>query len=202
MAAEFSCRFLAPPNKQVAGKIGEYEFLFDFNDELQRQMYFGLYDLQEITLLKKALRPGEVFLDIGANVGYYSLIASSLVGYKGQVHAFEPIPENANKITTALGRNGISNVRVNQVAVGDKDGTFVFYVGNAELSNSGWASIVPSKRRPCTLTVPKISIDRYLYDNEINSVSFLKIDVEGAEPDAIAGMSSLLEQNVAPDIIC
>ncbi len=202
LAAEFIAKLFEPANKQVEGLVGEFSYLFDFRDELQRLMYFGLYDQAEIDLMKTVLSEGDIFLDIGSNVGYYSLHASSIVGELGQVHAFEPVPENAQKLTTALYNNGIQNTCVNQVAIGETEGTFDLYLGNEGLGDSGWASIVPSKRRLTVLPVRKKAIDQYLFEKGIRSVQFVKIDVEGAEPEVIAGMSLLLKSENAPDVLC
>jgi len=201
-AAELSARLFGPSDGWVDGRIGDFDYRFDFHDELQRQMYFGLYDQAETSLMSKLLSAGDVFLDIGANVGYYSLHASHLVGETGQVHAFEPIPNNAERILSTIQRNEIKNVRVNQVAVGESDGTLELYLGDNELGNSGWASIVPSNRRPNLIHVPKLSIDQYVADNDIESIRLIKLDVEGAEPEAIAGMQAQLQRVDAPDLLC
>jgi FkbM family methyltransferase len=192
----------APATRQVEGQIAGFDFLFDFRDELQKLMYFGLYDQAETALVTRTLRAGDVFLDIGANVGYYSLHASRLVGETGQVHAFEPIAANVQRLLETAQRNGIRNVRVNQAAVGEAAGTLELHLGGEELGNSGWASVVPSQRRPNMLTVPMLAIDPYVVENNIRFIRLVKLDVEGAEPEVIAGMSSLLAGENAPDLLC
>ncbi len=201
-AAELAARLFAPASKRVEGQIGGFAYQFDFSDELQWQMYFGLYDQAGTTLMSKILRPGDVFFDVGANVGYYALQAARLVGDAGEVHAFEPIPANAERIQTAVQRNGLRNVYLNQVAVGDAPGTLELYLGGEGAENSGWASVVPSERRPIAYNVPKLSLDQYVTERGIKSVRFIKLDVEGAEPDVIAGMEALLERDDAPDLLC
>lgn len=130
-AAELAARLFAPTSKLVEGQIGGFDYQFDFRDELQRLMYFGLYEQAETTLIAGSLRAGDVFLDIGANIGYYSLMASRLVGESGRVYAFEPIPENAHKILAAVQLNGIRNIYVNQSAVGESAGELVLHGGGA-----------------------------------------------------------------------
>ncbi|MGB0384279.1 MAG: hypothetical protein ACPGWR_05575 [Ardenticatenaceae bacterium] len=74
---------LVPTGSIVKGHVGQYQMSFDFTDLIQRRMYFGVYEQPDTQLLQKVLRPGDIFLDIGANVGYYSLVASQLVGDEG-----------------------------------------------------------------------------------------------------------------------
>ncbi|MCZ2112778.1 MAG: FkbM family methyltransferase [Anaerolineae bacterium] len=200
--AELVAKLFAPADKLVEGRIGDFAYQFDFHDELQRQMYFGIYDQAEMALMSEILHPGDVFFDIGANVGYYSFQAASLVGDTGEVHSFEPIPENALKIQTAVERNKLENVHVNQVAVGESEGTLELYLGDEGLGNSGWASIVSSERRPRALSVRMLSIDHYVAENDIGPVRLIKMDVEGAEPEVIAGMKLLLERSDAPYLLC
>lgn len=200
-AANLLGMLYARRGQEIEGRIGEYVYQFDLSDELQRQMYFGLYDRAEIALMSSVLGQGDTFLDVGANVGYYSLLASQLVGVQGQVHAFEPIPENAERLNSAIQRNSVQNIRVNQMAVGGSEGTLDLHIGDKQLGNSGWASVVASDRRPNVVTVRQVTIDQYLSEHGIDAVRLVKLDIEGAEPEAIAGMGSLLNSAHAPDIL-
>lgn len=202
MAADLMGKMYARRGAEIEGRIGEYVYLFNLADELQRQMYFGLYDQAEIALMSSVLGQGDTFVDIGANVGYYSLLASQLVGAGGQVHAFEPIPDNIERIRSAIERNAVRNIQLNQMAVGGGGGTLDLHIGDQRLGNSGWASVVPSERRANVVTVRQVSIDQYIAEHEIQSIRLIKLDIEGAEPEAIAGMHVLLTQDDAPDILC
>lgn len=202
IAADLVARLYSLRCSQVKGQIGGYTYKFDFSDELQRQMYFGLYDNDEVRLLTSILQPGDVFIDVGANVGFYTLWASWLVGPEGQVHAFEPIPANLQKINSAIHQNNIRNVYTNQFAVGDAQGILNLNVDAQNLGNSGWASIVPSERRPKVVTVQQVTLNHYVEQRGIETVRTIKLDIEGAEPEAISGMRSLIDRFDAPDILC
>jgi FkbM family methyltransferase len=195
-------RAMSLGSKEVKGQIGDYVYQFDLSDTLQRQMYFGLYDQAEIALMCSILSPGDVFFDIGANVGYYSLVASQIVGASGQIHAFEPIPDNVTRLRSAVQRNEVKNVTINQMAVGESEGVLDLYIGNESLGNSGWASVVFSGRRPDVVTVPQATMDNYISEHGIKSIRLVKLDIEGAEPEAICGMRSVLKSSNAPDILC
>jgi tRNA A58 N-methylase Trm61 len=87
------------------------------DDELQRQICFGLYEQPLARHLRKVLRNGSVINDIGANVGYFTLLASELVGGEGEVHTFEPVPANAELIARNIKQNTIQNAILNEISV-------------------------------------------------------------------------------------
>ena len=200
--AEIAAKLFMPKSGFLEGHVGMYRVLFDFRDLLQRQMYFELYEQPETRLIHAVLDTGDVFLDVGANVGYYSLLASQIVGDSGQVHAFEPIPQNVVALRRTILANGITNIVVNQVAVGDRPGSLDLFVSDQKVGSSGWASIVPSRRRSKVVTVERMAIDHYVQSGSISRVKLAKLDIEGGELDAFRGMISLLGQPDAPDLLC
>ena len=191
---------LRPPTGIVTSSIGPYEIDLDMRDEIQRQVFFGLYDSALTRLLPSILRSGSVFYDLGANIGYFTLIASGIVGPNGHVYAFEPIPENALRVKQSLERNGISNVTVIEAAVLNSTGSTTMFVSDMS-SNSGWGSIVSSPTRQRKITVATTSLDSLVYDHGAKNPDVVKIDIEGAEPFALEGMSRLLSQDSGPDVI-
>ena len=193
-------RAFAPGTKPVIGRIGSYSVELYLDDELQRQIYFGLYERPLTRHLRKVLRRGSVFYDIGANVGYFSLLASELVGGEGEVHAFEPVPANQELLARSIERNSIQNVIVNRSAVSSESGTLTLFLPDVTI-NTGWASIVPSDRRHKELQVPAIALDDYVSQIGVRSPDVIKIDIEGAEPRALAGMGALIRSEGAPDIV-
>ncbi|MHB1162377.1 MAG: FkbM family methyltransferase [Chloroflexota bacterium] len=194
---------LLPRDRVVHGRVGSYRSLFDMRDDIQRQVYLGAYDPVETRLMRDLLAPGDVFFDIGANIGYYSIIASQLVGESGAVHAFEPLPENCAFLSEVIATNSVRNIVANETAVGAVDGHAVLYPGSLDvLSGSGWASFQPSKLRAEGHEYPLVSIDRYVQDASIDRVRLVKIDVEGMEMDVLQGMDALLSRADAPDLIC
>ncbi|MHB0868224.1 MAG: FkbM family methyltransferase [Chloroflexota bacterium] len=176
---------------------------FDLGDAIQRSMYLSAYDLMETRLMRRILSRGDTFFDVGANVGYYSFVASQLVGETGRVHSFEPIGENASAIRQVVERNGLRNIVLNETAVGAAAGAITLYAAPwAKLGNSGGASRRPHGDRVQPVELPLVSLDDYVSRLEIGSVRLVKIDVEGMELEVLKGMNALLASPASPDLIC
>jgi FkbM family methyltransferase len=154
----------------------------------------GTNELPVQEVVADSLRPGAVFYDIGANVGFFTLLAARMVGPAGRVYAFEPVPANASAISRNAELNGFANVAVRQVAVSRAS-------GRAELvlaSHPGGASLRSSEVGPCdavgSMEVETVSIDDLVAQGHLEPPSVIKLDVEGAEVDALAGMHRTVEQ--------
>ncbi|MDE2292106.1 MAG: FkbM family methyltransferase, partial [Elusimicrobia bacterium] len=133
-------------------------------------------------------RPGMTFVDLGANIGYYSVLASRLVGPEGRVFAFEPDTANLELLLRNVRENGCRNVAVAPYAVSDR-------VGFAELYQAESAPAVHSIARPPESSrggrrVMTVSLDEYFPEGVCPD--FVKMDVEGAEFMALSGMTRLL----------
>lgn len=134
------------------------------------------------------LRPGHVFYDIGANMGFFSLIASRLVGASGKVCAFEPVSENAAAVRKNIQLNQMDCARLFEVAVGQTS-------GNAELLLTEWdggstlsSSVVSPSEPVSRRTVRVVALDDFISAEKLPRPDFVKIDVEGVEPEVIQGM--------------
>lgn len=137
-----------------------------------------------------AMAPGGVFFDIGANVGFFTLVAAGAVDRTGTFVAFEPRPDVAAALSANAARNDLT-VDVRPVAVGEVDGTTDLLVAD----HPGGATIEASKAVDTveTVTVDQVTIDRLVVDRgELPVPDVVKIDVEGAEPAVIRGMSATL----------
>lgn len=145
-------------------------------------------------VLAEQLKAGDVFHDIGANVGFFSVIAARLVGPTGQVWAFEPEPANAAVLRRNIALNGLGNVHLRQQAVSDHGGSghlqLAVYAGGHALDS---APPPPDSRG--TLPVELVSIDELLADGLVTAPTLVKIDVEGGEQAVLAGMAGTLARH-------
>jgi len=140
------------------------------------------------TALKAMLREGMVFYDVGANVGYFSVIAARLVGPHGKVICFEPLPENTRRIEHNAAMNGFDNIRAIEVALGNIDGESSFWLSE-QLS---WGKLASAGKQPNrtigTAAVSVRRLDAMVAEEGLAPPEVIKIDVEGAEVDALFGL--------------
>ncbi len=175
----------------------------DLSDySVQGRLYFiGVYEPELTALLMDLLTPGSVFFDVGANVGYYSLLAAA----RGAVvHAFEPHPALAQQLrrSVALSRSG-RRLRVKQAAVGAADGRGELFLSPDPAAN-GWASLLPLRHLEggASVRVDIVSLDSYCRLHDVPAVDLVKLDVEGAEADVISGAREVLSKLRPRAIIC
>lgn len=139
------------------------------------------------------LQPGTVFYDIGAHVGFFSVIAAKLVGSQGKVYAFEPDPQNAACLQFNVEVNQFSNVKVFEKAVSKTTGTgellLAEYPGGHTLASAGTPPDLKG-----AMTVELVCIDELVNQQVLEPPSVIKIDVEGAELEVLEGMTQTLQQ--------
>jgi FkbM family methyltransferase len=149
--------------------------------------WLGSYEYKKRIIFEDTIRQGNTVLDIGAYVGFYTLLASILVGPTGKVYAFEPLPRNLEYLKTHLRLNNITNVEVIDAAVSDSFGTAYFKEG----SNRSTGRIGDEGE----MQVRTVSLDWLIENGEISIPDQIKIDVEGGELDVINGGRLLLERS-------
>lgn len=152
------------------------------------------------TLFRQYLRPGDTFIDVGANVGYFTLLGSSCVGPSGHVHSFEPNPRVLDELKRNVALNQFDQVAINNIALSNCAGKVPLYI--APEMDSGLSSM----RRTSALltetqTVPAITLDEYIESNGIGKIRAVKIDVEGAELLVLQGARTGLTGSFKPDFI-
>lgn len=170
--------------------------------------------------LRQRLRPGDVLYDVGANVGFFTVLAARLVGPGGHVVAFEPLPENVAALRHNLALNHFENVTVVEAALGAAEGTAELILdgeptwaklAGADGSDDGLsrdASGDPGGGRgalrqapPAAFQVRVTSVDALLDSGVLPAPTLVKIDVEGAEVDVVRGMRATLRAR-RPTLLC
>ena len=165
-------KFLAFPDSSAASSV----------------VYFNcLPDYDEMQFIKRKLKPGDNFIDIGANIGIYSLLAASLVGDSGSVHAFEANPAMANKLKQQINYNKLSNIHLYNLAVADQNGKMQFVLTKddctAHITNE-------DSYNKDLITVNTVTLDQCLPQKKF---AMGKMDIEGAEILALKGAENLLQ---------
>ena len=143
----------------------------------------GTYEPEQTRAFEELIRLGDTVLDVGAHVGYYTLLSSILVGAKGRVFAFEPNPRNYHYLDRHVYLNGCRNVTTVPAAVSDRAGTAQFQFG----SGSGTGKLASKG----ALEVLTITLDDFCAERGLNP-SAVKIDVEGAELEVLEGARKVL----------
>ena len=156
-------------------------------------------------IIESNLGRGDVFLDVGANVGFFSLTASRRVGPGGAVHAFEPVPRLARLLRRTVDINSLTNLTVVEAAVGASSGETTMAVmkdsayshvlegAEAAASDHGDLQVVP---------VRTVSLDEYVAEKVNGRPTVMKMDIEGAEVAALNGARYLLSAPNGPAVIC
>ena len=169
---------------KLANKLFErYYFIY-------KPLYFfykNISDRQKIALFKKNIKQGMRVLDLGANIGFYTVLFSKLVGENGKVFAFEPDAKNYKHLEESAKK--LYNAVVEKKAVSDKTGKINFYISKD--LNVDHHSYDTGEGREYE-EVDAIALDDYFLDNI--KIDFIKIDIQGYEPVALKGMSKIMRQ--------
>nr|WP_167504417.1 FkbM family methyltransferase [Streptomyces malaysiensis] len=173
-------------------------FAVDTQDLIQRYLYlFGVWEPHMTRWLQRRLKPGDVFVDVGANIGYYSVLASRLVGGSGKVVAVEASPTFLRLLQRHARRNGCANIRTVNAAVSDREELLTFILASSR--NMGANSVVPyDGPAESTFEIAARPLPDLLTEDEITRARVIKVDVEGAEGGVVRGLVPLLDR-VRPD---
>ena|SRR5437016_1990032 len=144
-----------------------------------------------IDVASRAIQPGDIVIDGGSNIGFFALFAATRLQGKGCVFAFEPDPETFSLVQKNIRRNGFGNIiRAERLALTDKDGTLDFAVNSEEPMLS---SLVAGNSSSAGLTrVSGVCLDNFLAASGVDRADIVKLDLEGAEPLALAGARKAL----------
>lgn len=166
--------------------------------------WLGLHELDTQRLFAKLIKPGFIVYDIGAYIGFFSLLAARLSGPSGRVYAFEPLPENLKRLKLNISLNAMENVAFCiPKAVFEKTDDVPFYdIGRDDWGRIGEA-VSPTEKDPLEpmAIVKTISLDEFIFHEGNPAPDLIKIDVEGREGRVLAGASRLLKK-FKPIIIC
>jgi len=170
----------------------------DLGQFVDRTIYCtGGWEPLETMVIAAALKPGDSFVDVGANIGFFSLLAHRLVGNEGRVHAVEATPSTADLLDANIALSGAGAIRVHRCAAGDREGLATMVVHDAGNIGSNHLSF-DSEGAGASAEVPLRRLDG-LFAGE--TIRLIKLDIEGAEAMALRGAGTLLDGDTAPALL-
>jgi FkbM family methyltransferase len=183
---------ILPESRRTVSQVhsNSAELLVFSNEIVGRHLkYLGEYEARETSWLKSVCSEDWVYLDVGANVGYFSMLFATL-SPRGVVHAFEPSELNWRMLSLSVALNGLGNVKVNKAAVSDVRGVTTF----ERASDGAYSSMKSTGRKPTdhVESVDTVRLDDYVVEHGISHIDCMKVDVEGAEQLVLRGASRLL----------
>jgi FkbM family methyltransferase len=184
-------RSSAMPREVVATCDG-VRYRLDLRDDIQRELYFNIYERSDLKLVLDLIPEGGTCLDIGANSGAFALQFARKVGLSGTVHAYEPDPEIFSRLLDNCRLNRFENVlHCHPIAVSNVNGRVSFY--RSASAHSGWGSLVEfSDIAVATEAVEATTLDSILALEHLGTVDLLKVDVEAHEPELLQGAAASL----------
>lgn len=182
------------PNRYIAYPFpGGRIYLNLHESPMMVKRAIGFYEKEKMKVLRASLKPGMIFVDAGANKGYFTLTAARIVGAQGRVITFEPEPTNCGWIEKSIARNGYENITLHRIALGHANEESPLYLSD----KSGWHTLVASSDRGTEdnkgiITVTKRTLDSILEEHDLPTVDVMKVDVEGSELDLLRGATHTL----------
>jgi FkbM family methyltransferase len=190
----FEAGVLPAGRRTVATRHG-FSMSLDLRQLVDREIYCqGVWEPLETKLFARVLRPGDHVVDVGANIGWFSLLAARLVGPAGRVHSFEANRATFDLLQTNLALNACTNITAHCVAVGEENG--LARIAPREAGNAGADGVELASSG--VDTVPLVRLDAVLGEARLR---LIKLDIEGWEAKALRGAEGLLRRGDAPDLV-
>lgn len=164
----------------------------DLQDWIPQDIYLtGEFESTASAIAKQLLKPGDIAVDIGANIGYFTLLFAQCVGSSGHVHAFEPVPALSSKLAENIRLNHLGQVTSHICALSDRKGTARFFSGPKD--NTGLSSLREPRQASGSFEVELARLDDVVTTG--SRIALVKIDVEGAELQVLRGMERILRDS-------
>jgi len=165
------------------------------------KLIYVSFEETEICFLKKFIKKGDCFFDIGANIGLFSLHASKIIGDHGKIIAFEPTPITFNRLKSNIEINRFLNIKTENIGLSDTCGMIKFHTSND--GYDAWNSFATlTDIGECSeIDVTTDTLDNYIQTNNIEKIDLIKLDVEGWELNVLKGAKELLSRSDSPVLL-
>ena len=151
----------------------------------------GGFETEETDVLRRHAKPGTVAIDVGANIGMFTVPLAQAVDPQGSVLAFEPLPANVDRLKANVARNNLNNVEIQALALGDSDGTTTLHLSD-DPAYCSTVEVSEGRANGRLMAIPAARLDSIWQEQGRPNVSVMKIDVEGGEIAVLAGSEQLL----------
>lgn len=183
----------------AAGDLAGYTLALDLHNE--KDYWLGTYEPELQSALRVFVRPGMIAYDVGANIGYVSLLLARRVGPEGKVYAFEALPENLDRLRQNIALNHLSErITVVGGAVAEKSGSLRFLVHASGGMGKAEGSAGRAEQYRASIQVKSFALDELVYEEGYPAPHVVKMDIEGGEVLALPGMERIL-RNVGPVLL-
>jgi len=184
--------------EEISDFQGNVRLAVDLRDHMGgRIFWFDSYSTTELKLLRSLLAPGDIFIDAGANIGEFTLVAAQVVGSTGKVVSIEPMPAIRSKLEKHVAWNDFADiVTIIPFAVGEREGSVSMYAppaGAGEMHEGLPTIFASAERSDKVADVAMTTIDKLAAD--LPAVTGMKLDIEGAEPQALRGAIETLKRH-------
>jgi FkbM family methyltransferase len=183
--------------KSLIDRVFEFNFFENrpLHDKLWAQLAKGYLNEGDVgSFMVRMVKPGDTVIDVGANIGFYSMLLSALVTPEGIVHAFEPAEENIAEIRNNMAKNQFTNINVHQKLLGANVAEVVDFHYDQNDSGNSYASVLGTNHSAESRKLFTHTLNHELVG--INKIKLVKIDVEGFEVEVLKGAEDLLKKNV------
>jgi FkbM family methyltransferase len=187
------CR-VTPDKVQTFTLEPSIRFEYPLKSLIGNALSIGAFETAERAFIQRTLKPGDTFLDIGANGGIFSMLAARRVGPAGRVIAFEPSRREADLLRRNIALNQFENIQVIEQAVSNEDGAAQLAISQDGALNALRQTNHPAQHIQGWLEVATVTLDTFLERSAIDRVDCIKMDVEGAERLVFQGSARLLTQ--------
>jgi FkbM family methyltransferase len=186
--------YLGPKDQPVEIESDGIRLRLDLRDYVQRRIFYTAHERPEVAFVKRFLRPGDVFLDVGAHVGLFTLLAGKAVGSTGETHSFEPVPANYRSLKENVRLNGLVGARLNQAAAGAGSGHLELGQTEIQPDRGQTSAMYTSGGGERTITAAKVDLGGYVQEHlPDRPLRLVKLDVEGMEPEILGSLEGRLE---------
>lgn len=183
---------LQDDTQRINANIKGINYLLDLTEIVDNKVFYGNWEYDTTKIFKEKIKKGMTILDVGANMGYFTLLGAKLTGSKGKVYAFEPTSGGIKRLKKNVSLNNFNNIKIENIGLSDENKKI-----EAKIRHSWKRKELKESKREVVLLK---RLDDYVKQNKVEKIDFVKIDVDGYEYKVLKGAIEVLKKD--KPIIC